>query len=197
MNTKMHKLIPLAGAMAALLLLSACATHIKSNIQTNPPPAEPLMNFTAYEMQPATLAPAFATQGPNQKALVKIQENLSAGMNPTLANWNAAGAAKGGAKRTLLIVPLVKEIKFVGGASRFWVGAMAGSSAVILDVTITEKETGKVIATPEFYDVGKAMSGGWSMGTTDNLMLVNIANRVTEYLIKNYSTAVGGPSGAP
>jgi len=186
----------ISSALIALLFSSACATKIKSTVQTNPPPSEAFSGFTAFELKPATLAPAFATQDPNKKALAKIQENISATMDPVLSGWNQAGAAKGGPARTLVIEPVVTEIKFVGGAARFWAGPMAGSSAVIMNAKITEKETGKVIASPEFYAKANAWGGSMTIGATDNMMLPNIAQRLTNYLMTNYATAIGGPSGA-
>jgi hypothetical protein len=98
--------------------------------------------------------------------------------------------------RTLVIKPVISEVKFISGGKRFWAGALAGSSAVILDVTFTEKETGKLIAKPTFYARAAAMGGAWSIGSTDNVMLVRIAGRLTDYLAANYAAAVGGPSGA-
>jgi hypothetical protein len=154
------------------------------------------LNFTAFELKPVTLAPRYANNDTNEKALVKIQENLSLVMEPTITNWNHVGAAKGAPPRTLVITPVVTEIKFIGGAARFWAGPAADSSAVVLRVTITEKETGRTIATPEFYSAAGAWSGSWTIGGTDNAMLGRIAAKVTDYLIKNYTNPVGGPTGA-
>ena len=75
-------------------------------------------------------------------------------------------------------------------------GAIAGSSAVIIRVTISEKETGRVIATPEFFARAAAMSGSHSFGAADNVMLIRVAGRLTDYLRVNYSAAIGGPTGA-
>ena len=189
--------IALAGFAVASLFVSGCATRFKPESSYNPPPAENFSNFTAFEIMPVGIAPKYADSGANQKALAKIQEHVGVNILPLLDTWNQNGANKGGPARTLVIAPTVTDIKFISGFARVMVGPLAGSSAVILDVTITEKETGKVIATPEFYEVAKAQTGAWTFGAADNLMLVNIANRVTEYLIKNYPAAIGGPSGAP
>jgi hypothetical protein len=114
--------------------------------------------------------------------------------DPLIDGWRQA-APVASKPRTLVITPLITEIKFISGGSRFWAGSLAGSSAVILKVTITEKETGKVIATPIFYAKAAAMGGAWTFGATDNIMLVRIANRLTDYLAANYASAVGGPTG--
>jgi hypothetical protein len=176
------------------LALAGCATHIKSTLAENPPPAEAFSKFTHFTLGAARLVPPYAGQPANERALLKIQENLSAQMTPVLAQWNAAGAATS-PKRTLLVDPVVTEIKFINGNSRFWAGPIAGSSAVILRVKISEYETGKVIATPEFYARASAMGGTWTIGATDNVMLTRIAGHLASYLKGNFAQAVGGPTG--
>ncbi len=180
-------------ALIPLLLLVGCATNIKPTATSNPPPAEPFSAFTKFEVNDISLAPPYHDNSANQKALIKIQESFSATVTPLLSSWNHAGALQDKAARTLVISPVVTEIKFIGGGARFWAGAMAGSSAGIMHVTFTEKETGKVIAKPQFYARGDAWAGGFTIGATDNAMLVNLANRSSDYIMKNYPQAVGGP----
>jgi hypothetical protein len=187
--------IPLFAPLLAVLLLSGCVTRITTDITQNPPPEEKFSGFTRFELAKIELVPPYAGQEANERALVKIQENVSLKADPLVKGWIEAGASSAIA-RTLVITPVVTEIKFIGGGTRFWVGAMAGSSAVILKVTITEKETGKIVATPMFYARAAAMGGAWTFGSTDNLMLVRVAGRFTDYLSANYASAVGGRTGA-
>jgi hypothetical protein len=186
-------LLPLL--LVAGLFAAGCATQIKTETTLNPPPAEKFANFTRFDMPKIALIPPYAGQEPNERALVKIQENVNLRMNPALQTWNSSAPA-GAAVRTLLIEATISEIKFINATSRVFAGAMAGSSAVILRARITEKETGKVIAEPLFYARAAAMGGAYSMGGTDNAMLVRIANRLSDYLLANYSRAVGGITGA-
>jgi hypothetical protein len=185
-------LIPLLASVS--LLLSGCVTRITSDVYQNPPPAEKFSRFTRIELRPIRLVAPYAGQEANEAALLKIQENLDLKMKPALEGWNAAPAS--GATRTLLIEPTITEIKFISGGARFWSGAMAGSSAVKLSARVTDQETGKVIATPEFYARAAAMGAAWSFGAADNAMLIRIANRLSDYLLANYAEAVGGPTGA-
>jgi len=117
-------------------------------------------------------------------------------MAPFLKSWNQASTGKTVGRRTLIIEPVVTQIKFIGGAARFWAGPAAGSSAIIMHAMIIEKETGKTIATPEFYIKSGAWSGGWTIGVTDNLMLTRIAEKFKDYLVANYASAVGGTTDA-
>jgi len=179
--------------LAVALLAGGCVTHIHSDVTQNPPPAERFSAFNRIELPPLAIAAPYAGQDANEAAAKKIQENVDARMKPLLATWNAREASPA---RTLLVQATISEIKFISGGKRFLTGAFAGSSAVKLSARITEKETGRVIATPEFYARAAAMGGAWTFGGTDNAMLVRIANRLADYLQANYDQAVGGPSGA-
>lgn len=179
----------------AALLAAGCVTHIKTDATQNPPPAEKFANFTRFEMPKIALVAPYAGQEPNERALVKIQANVDQRMTSALQTWNGAAPA-GAPVRTLRIEATIPEIKFINATSRVFAGALAGSSAVILRAKITEQETGKVIAEPLFYARAAAMGGAYSMGGSDNAMLVRIANRLTDYLLANYSQAVGGVTGA-
>jgi len=181
--------------LIAVLFLSACATTIKPENTQNSPPIEIFSNFTAFELKPVTLAPAFSDSSVNQKALIAIQKSIDSELQPVFDNWNKTETKKDEVPRTLVIEPVVTEIKFINGATRFFAGALAGSSAVIIRATVIEKETGKVIASPEFYARANAWGGAFTIGATDNYMLTNIAHRMTEYFTKNYDTLVGGPTG--
>lgn len=188
--------VALSGALcAAAVLLGGCVTKISTDIARNPPPAEKFSAFTRFEISPVSLRPPYAGQQANERALKKIQENISHKADPLIQGWNEASSA-GSPSRTLVITPVVTEIKFIGGGARFWAGSFAGSSAVIMQVGFVEKETGREIARPTFYARASAMGGAWTIGSTDNIMLVRIAGRLTDYLAANYATAVGGPSGA-
>jgi hypothetical protein len=187
-------LSPLVALVCAVLAFAGCATHINSSLATNPPPAEAFSGFTKIQLGSVRFDRKCERTSDGERALAKIQENLSARMAASLARWNAAG--KGHTPvRTLLVDPVVAEMKFVDGNSRFWVGPLAGSSAIILRVRITEYETGKVVATPEFYARASAMGGSFSIGATDNVMLTRIAGRLADYLEGNYDKAVGGTTG--
>jgi hypothetical protein len=191
MNPRSH----LSLLWIAALAVAGCATNITTDVLQNPAPTEKFSNFTRFEMSKIALPAPYAGQEANEKALAKIQENVSAKMTPLLETWNRS-AAPGAPVRTLLIEPTVTDIKFINATSRVWAGAMAGSSAVIIRARISEKETGKVIAEPHFYSRAAAYSGAFSLGGADNAMLIRIATRLSDYLQANYTEAVGGRTGA-
>lgn len=173
--------------------LAACATHIKPSMTTNPPPLEKFSIFDRYELKPIELSPKYVGKGANQKAAAKIQEYFDARVKPTINEWNNK---KGSNTSTLVIEPRIEHIKFVGIGTRIWVGPFAGSSAVVMKVRYVDKNTGKVIAEPEFYQRAAAMSGAVTFGGQDNAMLARITTLVADYNTRNYDQRAGGESGA-
>jgi hypothetical protein len=182
----MVKISLAAAHVAAFLLLSACVTNIAPTVQQNPSPSQPFDQFASFELLPMKSSEAAKTE---KDALAKIEQHLKAKLPPLLATWQKGDGAK------LTIEPNVRELKFVSGGARFFAGAMAGSSAVVMTLTLTDVATGRIVAQPEFFQRAAAMTGAWSIGATDNDMLERIAAVVQEYLMRNYRQAVGGPTG--
>lgn len=196
MNSRLiGQILPLLGLASIALLLTSCVTKIAPTLIQNPPPAEKLSAFTHFELHSISLVAPYAGQEANERALKKIQENFSLRAEPLIRSWNEGGASSA-APRTLVIKPVISEIKFISGGARVWAGAFAGSSAVIAHIELIDKETGQRIAYPEFYARAAAMGGAWTFGSTDNIMLVRIANRMADYLSANYASAIGSPTGA-
>jgi hypothetical protein len=176
-------------SLVFFVFLSACATNIKPSATSNPAPAERFSDFNRFELLPVQAAGAEVEK--QRPAMAKIEEHLEQKLGTRLQQWNAQPLK--GAAKTLVIEPTVAELKFVGGAKRFFTGAWSGSSAVILRTRFTEKETGRVLANPEFYSKSSAMAGAYSLGGNDNAMLGRIANALAVYVFNNYKQAVGGP----
>jgi hypothetical protein len=116
-------------------------------------------------------------------------------VSPIIDGWNRA-APQWQPVRVLVIEPMIEHIKFIGGGARFWVGPLAGSSAVIMKVKYIDKESGKLVSEPEFFQRAAAWSGAFTVGGQDNAMLARIVTLVADYTKRNYEEAVGGPSGA-
>jgi len=175
-------------ALSAILLLSACATHIAASSSDNPPPAEPLENFDHF-----TLLPLDGTAEAKKQtaAFSRIDHNLQVTVDDLTRTWEKPAA--GG--RKLEIAPYVQDLKFIGGGARFFVGAMAGSSAVVIKLRLTDADTKAVIGEPQFYQRADAWGGAWSVGRSDNGMLGRIAQVAADYLRNNHDRAVGGPTG--
>jgi len=174
--------------IAAVPLLNGCATKIKASSLSNPAPAHAFSNYGRIDVKPVVFASGY--QG-NQAALGKIAENFSNDLRAPVQKWNSVPSNG----RTLTVEPVVEQISFKSGATRVFLGPFAGSSGVLMRVTYRDQD-GKVVAQPQFFQRAGAMSGGFTLGVQDNLMLTRVAKLASDYTIANYTQAVGGPTGA-
>ncbi|HZH42483.1 MAG TPA: hypothetical protein VEY50_00115 [Lysobacter sp.] len=191
----LHRLA-LATALS-LLCLSAVAVparaqeapKIADNAQ-NPPPKAPLNRYQRFELAPVAMGAPYTEHETNRVALERLQANIDLRAKPVVDEWNAKAAAGG---RTLKIQPEIRYIRFITGGKRFWGGAFAGDSAILLKVRMADAASGEVIAEPEFYQRANAMGAAWSFGATDKHMLIRMSAMLEHYLRSNYTAAVGGP----
>jgi hypothetical protein len=177
-----------ATALVALPLIQGCATSIKASSTNNPAPAAAFSQYGRLEVKPVAFKAGYKG---NTAALAKIGANLEKDLAPSLQQWNSRPANG----RTLTVEPIVEEMSFKSTTKRVFFGPLAGSSGVLMRVTFRD-QSGKVIATPEFFQRSNAMSGAFTLGANDNLMLTRVAKLASNYVIANYDKAVGGPSGA-
>jgi hypothetical protein len=187
MKTNRRTLLVAAVALS-LAGLQGCATKIKASSGQNPPPTEAFSAYGRIDVKPVVFQQGY---NGNTAALAKIAGNLNKDLGPALQTWNSRPANG----RTLTIQPVVEELSFKSSTKRVFLGPLAGSSGVLMRVTVKD-QSGKIIATPEFFQRTNAMSGGFTFGTMDNLMLTRVANLASAYLIANYEKAVGGATGA-
>lgn len=180
----------LAATVGSVRAEGNVVSYIEPKNATNPPPAKPFNQFQRFEVRPITMDAPYAGQDANEVAKGSIQANLDERITPVLADWN--GKPAGNAPHTLVIEPHIEHVKFISGGRRFWAGAMAGGSAVLMTVKFTDATTGEVVAQPEFYQHANKMGAAWSFGATDKAMLVRVAGMITNYVRNNYDTAVGG-----
>ena len=178
-----------ATALAALFTSAAAAAPVM-----NPPPASAFSGYKSYELRPLQVPEDLQSSETGRKAAAKIQEHLQAILAPVLALWSQSASAAGN-DQTLVFEPRILTLRFIGGAKRFWAGALAGDSRVLLGVRIVEQPSGRVLGEPQFYQQGAAMAGAWSFGAHDNTMLSRVVDLATSYSKANYDSAVGGPTG--
>jgi hypothetical protein len=183
------------SAIAGVTLMAGCATQVKApSTPINPAPSEAFSKFSSFELKPINTNESCDKQHGADQALSLIQEKLNLKLGSMVSNWNA-NKAGGQPSRKLVIEPVCSDAKLVGGAARFWGGAFAGSSAVVMKVRYTDAASGRVIAEPVFYQRANAMGAAWTFGATDRNMLDRIVDLISDYTAKNYQNAVGGSTG--
>lgn len=156
----------------------------------NPPPAMALNGFQRFELAPVAMGEPWTGQEANELAQQRLQANIDERANPLIAEWNAKPA--GDAPRTLKIAPEIGYIRFITGGKRFFAGALAGGSGILVKMKLTDAATGEVVAEPQFYQYANAFSATYTLGAMDKHMLIRISGMVTDYLKRNYDAPVGG-----
>jgi len=175
----------------ALLMLAGCAANpetVQSVAETESArlakPSRPFSTFAHYELQPMVRGPAVEREAGKVEEARDLEKRMRDVIEPLLAEWEAAPA--GTRAGTLVIEPRLASLKVVSGGARFWAGAMAGDSHIDIDLFITEKESGAMVANPRLKMEADAMAGGWSIGATDQNLLDYVASTARQYLTDNY-----------
>lgn len=169
---------------ATAILLGACTTQIHAKDETIQPSKAPLGSFKYAELKPLNVERMEGDAG-DRRAVARIGGELEACMNNVFPAIRAKAAATDAASQ-LLIEPSIVDLKKINGGERFFLGAMAGSSAVLLKVKYTDLNTQQVLAEPIFYAKASAMGGAWTIGGTDNLMLTRVVENACDYGRKYY-----------
>lgn len=179
-------------SVAVLLIgLAGCATQVTEKPTKTKRASINLSDFKQVVLVATEIAPTYADNGANIKAVNKIDELLNLRVSELFEDVavveldevdkrTLAAAEKGD---TLLIKPYVKQIKFIGGAARFWGGAMAGSSVVIIDAVFVDAATGEVIGKTGTYRKAGAYSDPFGIGS--NRMLDDAAQDIINYIASN------------
>lgn len=180
-------------SVQVLLLLGIAATALAESPQ-NPPPTTAFAGYDKYELLSIAMGPPYAGDKGKEAAKDKIQGYMNTETNPIIEQWNK-DAGDGTRGQSLVIEPRIEKLKVVSGSARFWAGAFAGDSYVVMKFKITEQPSGTVLAEPEFYQRAAAMSGAWTFGGQDKDMMHRIVALANLYLQSNYQEAVGGATG--
>lgn len=190
MKTKLQhsRLFGCICVLLSISLLQACSTSIKASSAQNPAPTEAFSGYGQIELK--TVQFRTGLHG-DAAGLEKIDLNLKKNLEEALTEWNMR--PRNG--RKLVIEPIIEELQFTHGAKRVLLGPLAGSSGVLIRLRISD-ENGKLIASPEFFQRADAMAAGFIFGVHDNMMLTRVAKLASNYLIANYSLAIGGETGA-
>lgn len=184
----------LAAALLFLAFLSPAAFAAPPKFAVdaqNPPPAAPLNIYSRFELMPVAMAADISIHKGNAVAAQYLQVDMSERIPKLIAPWNARTAD--GAVRTLVIQPEVMQIRFITGGKRLFTGSFGGNSWALLRMRLTDKETGAVVAEPQFYQRAFAMAAGYSLGAADKLMLARLADMSAYYLKANFDATAATP----
>ncbi len=155
---------------------------IKNSANKIPPPQQAFSNYGSFELKPMKHVSDVATHEKKMVYANRLETQLQNKLTALFTSWEKQGGKK------LIIEPKVVGLRIVGGASRFFVGAMAGNSNIDLQLKIIDAQTKQVIAQPLVNRQSNAMAGGWSMGATDKNLVNYIADITEQYFKNNYES---------
>ncbi|MDH4317796.1 MAG: hypothetical protein OEV64_05355 [Desulfobulbaceae bacterium] len=172
--------------LSALIILSqdGCITTVEKPNQPNSPP---LRSFSNFE-QVAVKHISSAKKKSNDYTVTAIEEvdthltQCLRSIFPNLSIFEQSPLSLD--ENTLVISPLVRDIKCVSPTERLWAAAFAGSSAINIQVTFTDGK-GELVAQPTFYTTASAHMGVSSSGDSDRKILKDIAQDICGYILFN------------
>jgi hypothetical protein len=173
----MRKIVCILGGV---VLLAGCTTNIHDKNETVIAPKVPFGKFSRVVVKPI-VNDASESEFP-ANAVTYVQTDLDRCLPPALGSATPNPAAPMAVAATLLVEPTITDGKKVSAAQRIFFGALAGSSAVLMQVKFTDTTTNELIAQPVFYAKAAAMSGAWTLGAQDNAMLGRIAADACSYV---------------
>lgn len=173
-------LIALAGCAADPAKVEAVADEEAQRLAA---PSQKLSTFADFRLDPMTFSTAIQNEGGKMEEGREFEGNLSAKIQPLLDQWNAADT---GGQDTLVIKPELVKLKIVSGGARFWAGAFAGDSFIDMNLRLVAEGADQEIANVRVSRDADAMTGGWSVGKSDQNLDEYIVTIVHEYLESNY-----------
>lgn len=184
----LRTLLPVLAASAALLAGTGCATQVTEQPNQVTRSAKPLGSFDRTLLVKAEILEPYAGQGANMKAVNKVDEVLERELSAALNNLEVVTGDEIDAmnltgSNTLVVRPIVKQVKFISGGARFFAGSFAGSSVIVMDTRFIDGANGTVLAEPGYYRKASAFGDGFGIG--DNRMLNAIAEDVGRYAVTN------------
>ncbi len=177
-------------AVLCLLLIAGCAANPEkvqqvaeaeaSRLQA---PSTALSNFSNYQLMPMSFDSEIEADKGKMREAKEFEENLRAKILPLLEDWAARST---GGEGKLLVEPQLKGLRIVGGGARFWVGALAGDSHIDMDLKLVNDQNGETVGDVRIYRTADSMTGGWSVGKSDQNLDEYVASIVHQYLTDNY-----------
>lgn len=196
----------LSLTLLSLIFLSACASqpadqaqiqaekmaHLQTSPSTwNAAPSEAFSAFGKFELEALKLTPELQADRRKQAVSGIAEKAVSDRINLLIEQWQT----QSNGDRVLLITPTLTQFKIVSKGARFWAGAFAGDSSAKMEVVISDKATGEIIASPFFFQSANAYAAAWSFGSHDQSIPERLAVLLEKYLADNFKNLQGGPTG--
>ena len=147
-------------------------------------PTIKLSSYKNFELARMDYSDEIKAEAPKVEVAKQVEMKLRLAAEADISAWSAA-ASEGADGKTVVITPFMKSLRAVSGGARFWAGAFAGDSFVDMELRITDKDTGELLANPTIRKTAGGMAGAYSGGGTDDSLLDYVAEIAHAYLVIN------------
>lgn len=150
---------------------------------------EPFSVYGSFRFEPTELAASLAGEPTAQRTAVNLDKAIETAFKPKLAMWN-----KPGNNRALLVKSKIVSLRFIGGATRVFAGAMAGRSNITVDYEFVDMATSKTVAKKTIQRTAERVNG-FTLARRDYAMVEDTGRDVIDYIDQNYNavTDVAAP----
>jgi hypothetical protein len=185
----LQSLFFIGPALLLVGLLTACGGQSQGTQSETPEAAEPFADESpldkAYER--VVVAPYTASEEVKRDYGEALEESHAALMAALIkqgrfhrVNKELKSAPDG----SLIVQTHVPEMRIVSGAARFWGGAFAGSSNMVLDLQLVDAESNAVVREKRIESGNNAFAAAWTYGSSDRSLPTDMGIIVAEYLSK-------------
>lgn len=142
---------------------------------------EPFSVYGSFQFEPTELANSLSAEPTAQRTAVNLDKGIENALKPKLASWN-----KPGNSRTLMVKSKIVSLRFIGGATRVFAGAMAGRSNITVDYEFIDKATSKTIAKKTIQRTAER-ANDFTLARRDYAMIEDAGKDVIDYIDQNYN----------
>ena len=86
-------------------------------------------------------------------------------------------------QQTLLVQPKLLTLRIVTGAARFWAGALAGMSNMIVEIKMIDAASGKIVHEKVLSTANNPFAAAWTMGSSDRTLPGDMGKIISEYIV--------------
>ena len=186
---QLHSVFFVGLAIMLVAIITACGGQSQGTGSDTPETAEPFADEalldTAYSsivVEPYTTTDEIKKDYPDA-----LDESHSALMTALIKKGKFQQVYqefKGPDDGCLIVQTHVPEVRIVSGAARFWGGAFAGNSNIILDLKLVDAKTQAVVRKKRVESSNNAFAAAWTYGSSDRSLPVDIGNMIAEYIAK-------------
>ena len=84
--------------------------------------------------------------------------------------------------QTLLVKPRVVNMRIVSGGARFWVGPLAGTSDMVVELKMSDAVTGKIVHEKVLSTANNPFAAVWVWGSSDRSLPADMGKIIAEYI---------------